>query len=172
MRGDVKLTVQPVGPGVIGAGDMADAPFSAKKLMRPVLADIVEGAKRIIAVTDDDDGTSGDIRCDIGPRLAQLLDMAHPLPGMREHRVLFKGEPVGACIGFGLQRQGRGRVGVVPCADALKIIVVEPCDHPLSPCVLPLDPGQFARGNRYLSAATVQSIWLRTYCWLASRGGL
>ena len=107
MRRHVKLAVKPVGPGVIRAGDMADTPLALQQFMRPVLADIVEGAKRIIAVTDDDDGASGDIRCDIGPRLAQLLDMAHPLPGMREHGVLFQAEPVCARIGLGLQRQGR-----------------------------------------------------------------
>ena len=121
MRRARQAAVQPIGPGVVGTHDPADGPFARQQRVGAVLADVVEGAQRAVAVAHDGNRMPGHLDGEVGTRRAQFLDMANPLPAARNDAFQVDAEPPRVDIGFLAQRERPRRMAVETLADCGKV---------------------------------------------------
>ena len=80
---------------MVGAHQVAGGSRPRDEFVRPVLADVVEGLEFALVGPHDDDRHPSDLCGDIAIRLSDVLDMADPLPGAGEDRLMLVGEPRG-----------------------------------------------------------------------------
>src|SRR5215469_1289123 len=131
--GSQQLPVQPIGPGMIGAGYLGGAALSAEQFVRPMLADIVERAKRALAIPDDRDRLAGDFDRDEGARLPQFLGVADPLPRLRDDFLQINLMPMRVCVGLGAERQRPAWIRIISVADGCELLpgrVLPHCNLP------------------------------------------
>ena len=96
--GGLEVPVEAVGPGVVGADDVAGRARAGEELMGAVLAYVVERPQSTVSVAHDGDGHPGHGRCEVVARRPQCLAVADPLPRPGEDRLQTPPLPtVGAC---------------------------------------------------------------------------
>ena len=101
-----QVAIQPIDPRMVGTHDARGLAFTAQEFVRSVLTNIVERAQHAVAVAHNNDGVAGNFGGDEGSWLADLLHVAHPLPGFANDLALIHGEPCRVHIGLFAQRQG------------------------------------------------------------------
>ena len=110
-RLDVRAGPQPplkiIAPGMIGTGDHWRPPAALDKLVRAVLADIVEGVDRAIPVQHTEQGLAGHLEGEIVPRVLKLRGMPGELPAAGEQTARFNVEDFRVGVVARVQRQQR-----------------------------------------------------------------
>ena len=84
-----QLAGQFIGPGVVGADHDAGRAAARDQLMRPVLADIVEGAHLPVVAPDRKKALASDLERDIVAGVGQRVGMAGKLPGAGQQTLHF-----------------------------------------------------------------------------------
>ena len=131
--GPAEAPVEPVGPCVVGAGDLLRPARAREQLVPAVLADVVEGAKRPVRAPDRDDAPVLDPRRHVAPRLAELLLVAEELPASPEDLGPLGLEERGVDVAVRPDRRRPQGDRVVPLPGARELLPRQPLRHDLSP---------------------------------------
>ena len=117
-----QAAVEPVGPGVVGAGDgRLQRAAAVEQAMAAVLAGVVEAAQGAVAAVDDDDLLAADAQAEVAPWPGDLACVAGGQPGAAEDPLHLQLEDGGIAVPGARQRRVHdGLAGDGPACDAVR----------------------------------------------------